>query len=93
MGALLAAEIVYIALKGVDLIGTSEQGSRALAAINRDPGNVKALAQALFSDYLLPFEATSVLLVVAVVGVMVLARRIGRVETRRPQVEQGREAA
>ena len=93
LGALLAAEIVYIALKGVDLIGTTEEGSRALAALNRDPGNVKALAQTLFSDYLLPFEATSVLLVVAVVGVMVLARRIGRLETRRPRVEQGREAA
>ena len=93
LGALLAAEIVYISLKGVDLIGSTEQGSRALAELNRDPGNVKALAQALFSDYLLPFEATSVLLVVAVVGVMVLARRIGRIETRKPQVEQGREAA
>jgi NADH-quinone oxidoreductase subunit J len=93
LGTLLAAEIVYIVLKGVDLIGGSEQGSQALAELNRDPGNVKALAQALFSDYLLPFEATSVLLVVAVVGVMVLARRIGRIETRRPQVEQGREAA
>jgi NADH-quinone oxidoreductase subunit J len=29
-----------------------------------------------FSDYVLPFEVTSVLLVVAIVGVMVLARRL-----------------
>jgi NADH-quinone oxidoreductase subunit J len=93
LGALLAAEIVYVSLKGIDLIGGTEEGSEALAALNRDPGNVKALARALFSDYLLPFEATSVLLVVAVVGVMVLARRIGRVEKRPQSVEQGREAA
>ncbi|MCA1708194.1 MAG: NADH-quinone oxidoreductase subunit J, partial [Actinobacteria bacterium] len=43
-----------------------------------DPGNVKALARLLFSDYLLPFEATSVLLVVAIVGVMVLTKRVSR---------------
>jgi regulator of protease activity HflC (stomatin/prohibitin superfamily) len=30
----------------------------------------------LFGRYVLPFEITSVLLIVAVVGVMVLARRI-----------------
>jgi hypothetical protein len=37
---------------------------------------VIAVARVLFSRYLLPFEVTSVLLVVAVVGVMVLTRRI-----------------
>jgi NADH-quinone oxidoreductase subunit J len=94
LGALLAVEIVYIALKGVDMIGSTETGSEALAALNRDPGNVKALARELFSDYLLPFEATSVLLVVAVVGVMVLARRIGRIAESPPGVQRdGREAA
>ena len=33
------------------------------------------LAKALFTRYLLPFEATSVLLVIAVIGAVVLARR------------------
>ena len=37
--------------------------------------NVEKLAKALFTRYLLPFEATSVLLVIAVVGAVVLARR------------------
>ena len=37
--------------------------------------NVDRLAKALFTRYLLPFEATSVLLVIAVVGAVVLARR------------------
>jgi NADH:ubiquinone oxidoreductase subunit 6 (subunit J) len=31
----------------------------------------------LFTDYLLPFEVTSVLILMAVVGAMVLARREG----------------
>jgi len=39
-----------------------------------DP-NVDRLAKILFTRYLLPFEATSVLLVIAVIGAVVLARR------------------
>ena len=39
-----------------------------------DP-NVDRLAKALFTRYLLPFEATSVLLVIAVIGAVVLARK------------------
>jgi NADH-quinone oxidoreductase subunit J len=37
--------------------------------------NVDRLAKVIFSRFLLPFEATSVLLVIAVVGAVVLARR------------------
>ena len=80
LGALLAAEIVYVAYRGVDLaVGAGGDGGDAIAELNRDPGNVQAIARLLFGDYLLPFEVTSALLVVAIVGVMVLARRIGPV--------------
>lgn len=75
LGALLGAEILYVAYRGADFVaGGGDPG--ALEALNRDPGNVVAIARLLFSRYLLPFEVTSVLLVVAIVGVMVLARRI-----------------
>jgi NADH-quinone oxidoreductase subunit J len=77
LGALLAVEIAYAAWKGATLVSGIEDGGAALTALNRDPGNVESIAHALFSRYLLPFEATSVLLVVAIVGVMVLARRLG----------------
>ena len=77
LGALLAVEIVWLVYKGSDLIAGGGNGSSSLLAINKNPGNVKALARVLFGRYLLPFEVTSVLLVVAIVGVMVLARRIG----------------
>jgi NADH-quinone oxidoreductase subunit J len=76
LGALLAAEIVYVSWKGIELVSGIGANTTALDEINRDPGNVEALARLLFSRYLLPFEATSILLVVAIVGVMVLARRI-----------------
>ena len=95
LGALLAAEILYIAYKGTDLVVTGA-GSGALQELNADPGNVKALARVLFSTYLLPFEVTSILLVVGIVGVMVLARQIGA--TRMPvrsftRAKGGEEAA
>ena len=38
-------------------------------------GNVETIARLLFTDYLFPFELTSVLLLAAMVGVLVLARR------------------
>jgi len=40
-------------------------------------GNVKTLATSLFTDFLWAFEMTAVLLVIAVVGSVVLARRSG----------------
>jgi NADH-quinone oxidoreductase subunit J len=76
LAGLLAAEIIYVTSKGLELVTGAGANAQALNAINENPGNVKALARLLFSRYLLPFEATSVLLVVAIVGVMVLARRM-----------------
>jgi NADH-quinone oxidoreductase subunit J len=38
-------------------------------------GTVAALSESLFTDFLLPFEITSILLLVAVVGAVVLAKR------------------
>lgn len=75
LGALLTAQVLYVALRGVDLT-FSAGGQEALEEINADPGNVLGVARVLFGKYLLPFEVTSVLLITAVVGVMVLARRI-----------------
>lgn len=89
LGALLAAEILYVAVRGVDLVVARAPGP-GLEAINEDPGNVLAIARLLFSTYLLPFEVTSVLLVVAIVGVMVLARRIEQL-TEPPPVPDERE--
>ncbi len=40
--------------------------------------NVSVLGKSIFTTYLLPFEATSALLIVAVVGAVVLARRPAR---------------
>jgi NADH-quinone oxidoreductase subunit J len=39
------------------------------------PGSVESIGRLLFTDYLFPFELTSVLLLAAMVGVLLLARR------------------
>jgi len=39
------------------------------------PGGVEAVGRLLFTDYLFPFEVTSVLLLAALIGVMALAKR------------------
>ncbi|MCX5853456.1 MAG: NADH-quinone oxidoreductase subunit J [Deltaproteobacteria bacterium] len=46
--------------------------------------NTKAVASLLFTDYILPFEITSILLLVAMVGVVYLARR-----TKNPNPSSG----
>ena len=54
---------------GVGLHGKLADGSR--------PDNIRRVARVLFTDFLWPFEITAALLVVAVVGAIVLARRSG----------------
>jgi len=47
-------------------------------ALNDDRSNIFQLGKALFTDYVFAFEITSVLLVIAVVGAVVMARRSER---------------
>jgi NADH-quinone oxidoreductase subunit J len=50
------------------------QGSYDLETL-RTVGNTQAVGRVLFGEYLVPFELTSVILLAAMVGAMVLARR------------------
>ena len=56
-----------------------------------DLSNVEKVARSLFTNFLWPFEVTSILLVLAVVGSIVLARRggPGSVATAEPNVMAG----
>ncbi len=46
----------------------------AMRAVDASFGTVKAVGQVLFTEFLLPFEATSLLLLVAIVGAVVVAK-------------------
>jgi NADH-quinone oxidoreductase subunit J len=95
LGAILAVEVLYVSFRGVEVaIEGAGGGAQALQEANRNPGNVEAIARVLFGDFLVPFEATSALLVIAIVGVMVLARRMGSItSTRQDDTSLQEEAA
>jgi NADH-quinone oxidoreductase subunit J len=50
-------------------------GADSLAVVQHAEGAVVPIAQPLFTTYLLAFEVTSVLLLVAIIGAVVIGRR------------------
>jgi NADH-quinone oxidoreductase subunit J len=54
------------------LLKRSGTGSVAIGSLHGDP---KTIGQLLFHDFLLPFEVTSVLILIAIMGAVVLAGR------------------
>ena len=68
MAAVLIAETAFILYS----VETSEPRLRSNIS---DVGLTHSIGQGLFTGYLLPFEVTSVLLLMAIVGAMSLARR------------------
>jgi NADH-quinone oxidoreductase subunit J len=87
LAAVLIVEVLYVVGRGLEQVAGGQDRAADLVALNADPGNVKALAHSLFSTYVLPFEVTSILLVVAIVGVMTLAKRISRMDPPSTTVE------
>jgi NADH-quinone oxidoreductase subunit J len=76
-----AAVIAGVAMGGL-LLAAIFSGARAVTgakassgAIDPNEANIVTLARSLFTDYVFAFELTSALLVIAVVGAVVLARR------------------
>jgi NADH-quinone oxidoreductase subunit J len=67
-GGVLAAELFL-------LLQRSPGTNAAQAQLPEGFGTVTAVSERLFTDFLLPFEITSVLLLIAIVGAVVLAKR------------------
>lgn len=70
---------VTVLLAGAVVRGADTLGSESVASAPGD-SNIRALARSLYSDHVLAFELTSVLLIVAVAGTVVLTRRLKRSE-------------
>ena len=70
--------------------GTRTTGGRAVSLPSEDPialDNTLAIGQTLFSTYLFPFEVASLVLLVAMIGAIVLAKReIGEEDNPSPLV-------
>ena len=63
---------IFLVLLAVVLRSTVLRGPARGPAV---PGGVEAVGRLLFTDYLFPFEVTSLLLLAAIVGVIALAKR------------------
>jgi NADH-quinone oxidoreductase subunit J len=70
-GFLLTAELVIVLIVAVLAPARGSFTPEAIAA----QGDVQAIGKLLFNDFLLPFEITSLLLLVAIVGVIVLTKK------------------
>lgn len=75
VGASLFAGLGALVLGGEPASLAGDSGRLMVAAIQESRGALGAVADPLFSSYLVPFELTSLLLLVAIVGAIALARR------------------
>jgi NADH-quinone oxidoreductase subunit J len=84
-GALLCAAV------GLTVLVVMVRGAAPPTSVETTFGTVQTVGRALFSRYLLPFEAASVLLLVGMIGAVALGRRLpaatGARESGRPAAE------
>lgn len=73
--AALAAGAGFVVLVGLILERTDLGAAVGGAAASQGPGPMKAMGLALYRGYALPFEIASLVLLVAIIGAMVLAKK------------------
>ncbi|GAC1468242.1 MAG: NADH-quinone oxidoreductase subunit J [Chloroflexota bacterium] len=74
LGGLLLVGVIFFVAQSPDAITGGHGNFNALLAQD----NVKAFGAALFTQFVFPFEATALLLIVAMVGAVALGRRHNR---------------
>ena len=73
---ILGVVLALVIIQGLRISPSSAPaGVMTAAAISEQGGNTRAIAKLMFSDYILPFELTSVLLLGAIVGAVAIAKR------------------
>jgi NADH-quinone oxidoreductase subunit J len=63
---------ILVGLKGTNVLGKL---GNITPDVMSDVGNVKLFGEALFTRYLVPFEVASILLLVALIGAIVIAKK------------------
>jgi NADH-quinone oxidoreductase subunit J len=71
LGVLALAEVVYI----VSAAGLPEEPVREAAAAPSAAGNTETVGRALYTTYLFPFEVASLILLVAMIGAILMAKK------------------
>ncbi len=71
---LITILLLELAFAIVSRVSQGARGPYTSAVVNA-VGNTQLVGRLLFTDFLIPFEITSIILLIAIVGAMVLARR------------------
>lgn len=74
-GAGLGAAVLFLALYILNHSEPTGMPGEITAEVVSRVGHTELIGKALFVDFLLPFEITSILLLVAIIGAVVLAKR------------------
>ena len=76
LGLVLVGALSYLLFNGASLTHLPKaSATESLSNVVNHQGNVEAFGQALLHGYLFPFEVTSLLIVIAILGALVFGRR------------------
>jgi len=76
LGLVLVGALSYLLFTGTSIDPSARAtGAQSLSHVVHTQGNTEAFGQALFHGFAYPFEVTSLLIVVAILGAMVLGRK------------------
>ena len=76
LGLVLVGALSYLLFNGVASTHLPKaSAAESLSNVVNQQGNVEAFGQALFHGYLFPFEVTSLLIIIAILGALVFGRR------------------
>jgi NADH-quinone oxidoreductase subunit J len=88
--------LAVVGLVGAAVLAGAGDDSTAITGERSAGGNlsnggpdINQLARSLFSDYVFAFEVTSILLIIAVIATVILARRPFRIEAPPSEAEEG----
>ncbi|MDA2938551.1 NADH-quinone oxidoreductase subunit J, partial [Acidobacteria bacterium AH-259-A15] len=73
LATVLSAELIFFVVRGADVFRTEAVKQGVITQIQT--ANTENVGQMLYTKYLLPFEIASILLLVAMIGAVVLARK------------------
>lgn len=76
LGVVLVGALSYLLFTGASIdAATKGSGASSLSAVVASQGDAQAFGLALFHGFAFPFEVTSLVIVVAILGAMVLGRK------------------
>ena len=75
LGLVLVSALSYLLFTGTAIDNSAKASGGSLSQVVNTQGNIEAFGLALFHGFAFPFEVTSLLIVVAILGALVLGRK------------------